>query len=162
MRWTSLVISMTTFILLCFRDIDGPFLLPPVACLEQKETILDLLKYNLKVMQGAAIFYTAWHNCKHLQRKILQQYKRWNKLSYLNLIHCFVNIFWLWISLCKNDTFGTLKFGPLFDKRVGMWNQIKGNSQARVALSKINDFYSYNPINTAIPPLSSSTVEVVL
>ena len=38
---------MTTFILLCFRDIDGPFLLPPVACLEQKETILDLLKYNL-------------------------------------------------------------------------------------------------------------------
>ena len=58
MRWTSLLISMTTFILLCFRDIDGPFLLPPVACLEPKETILDLLKYNLKVMQGAAIFYT--------------------------------------------------------------------------------------------------------
>ena len=121
MRWTSLLISMTTFILLCFRDIDGPFLLPPVACLEQKETILDLLKYNLKVMQGAAIFYTAWCNCKHLQRKIPQRYKKWNKLSYLNLIHCFVNIFWLWISLCKNDTFGTLKFGPLFDKRVGMW-----------------------------------------
>ena len=125
MRWTSLLISMTTFILLCFRDIDGPFLLPPVACLEQKETILDLLKYNLKVMQGAAIFYTAWRNCKHLQRKIPQRYKKWNKLSYLNLIHCFVNIFWLWISLCKNDTFGTLKFGRLFDKRVGMWVKSK-------------------------------------
>ena len=63
---------MTTFILLCFRDIDGPFLLPPVACLEQKETILDLLKYNLKVMQGAAIS----SNCKHLQRKIPQRYKK--------------------------------------------------------------------------------------
>ena len=41
-------------------------------------------------------------------------------------------------------------------------SKIKGNSQARVALSKINYFNSYNLINTAIPPLSSSTVEVVL
>ena len=41
-------------------------------------------------------------------------------------------------------------------------SKIKGNSQAKVALSKINDFNSYNPVNTSIPPLFSSTVEVVL